>query len=164
MTGSGNSANTNTQGQQQGQGQSQSANNHQGQSQTSSNHNTNTANGGSVSNAGNSSATASNQGNNAAQSMTVGGDTYEAPRIPVATAYAAPLAASNGTCMGSSSAGFQGLSFGVSVGSTWKDDGCNRRYNAQALSMAGQSKAAVALLCQDPEISAAMRSAGTPCN
>lgn len=95
--------------------------------------------------------------------VTVNGDTYEAARIPVATAYAAPLAASNGTCMGSTSAGVQGMSAGVSFGTTWTDNGCDARYDATALVAAGQPKAAIARLCLKPEIRQAMADAGTPC-
>lgn len=95
--------------------------------------------------------------------VTVTGDTYEAARIPVATAYAAPLAASNGTCMGSTSAGMQGMSAGVSFGTTWTDNGCDARYDATALVAAGQPKAAIARLCLKPEIRQAMADAGTPC-
>ena len=95
--------------------------------------------------------------------VTVNGDTYEAARTPVATAYAAPLAASNGTCMGSTSAGVQGMSAGVSFGTTWTDNGCDARYDATALVAAGQPKAAIARLCLKPEIRQAMADAGTPC-
>lgn len=106
-----------------------------------------------------------NEGNNAAQStsVTVEGDTYQAARIPVATAYAAPLAASNGTCMGSTSVGGQGVTIGLSVGTTWTDSSCDLRYDAEALRAAGQPAAAVARLCQKPEIAAAMEAAGTKC-
>lgn len=147
VVGSGNSRNDLSQDQKQ----SQQANSNQSQSS----HNDNAS-------------SASNRNSNAAQGNTtnVSGDTvtYEAARIPVATAYAAGLTASNGTCMGSTSAGGQGMSFGFSVGTTWKDSGCDRRYNAQALAAVGQAKAAVALLCQDPDIKAAMETAGTPCS
>ncbi|WP_157667558.1 histidine kinase [Comamonas serinivorans] len=101
-----------------------------------------------------------------ANSMTVNGDTvmYEAQaRNPVATAYAAPLAASNGTCMGSTSAGAQGVSFGISFGSTWTDPSCDMRYDAEALRAAGLPGAARARLCQKAEIAKAMEAAGTPC-
>lgn len=150
--GSGNSANSNTnhnnntQGQAQGQAQGQQ----QGQAQSSRNLNDNRS-------------SARNEGNNSSQSVTVEGDHYEAARIPVATAYAAPLAASNGTCMGSSSVGGQGVGFGISIGSTWSDESCDMRYDAEALRLAGMPKAAVARLCQKPEIAAAMETAGTPC-
>lgn len=147
------------QGQAQGQGQQQSANNKQGQGQSQVNGNNDNR-----SNASNRNSNAA-QGNTTNTSVQVAGDNvvYEAARIPVATAYAAGLTASNGTCMGSTSAGGQGMSFGFSVGTTWKDAGCDRRYNAQALAAVGQGKAAVALLCQDADIALAMEVAGTPC-
>lgn len=155
VVGSGNS----TQGQQQGQNQGQNQvakGGNANQAQSSRNDNR--------SSASNQNSNA-NSGNNAQTSVSVQGDTvtYQAPKIPVATAYAAGLTASNGTCMGSTSAGVQGMSVGVSIGSTWKDSGCDRRYNAQALAAVGQAKAAVALLCQDADIAAAMATAGTPC-
>lgn len=142
----------------QGQGQLQGQQQGQGQSQSSANRNDNRSN---ASNANSNAA----QGNTTSTSVSVAGDnvTYQAARIPVATAYASGLTASNGTCMGSSSMGGQGMSFGFSLGSTWKDAGCDRRYNAQALAAVGQAKAAVALLCQDSDIAAAMELAGTPC-
>lgn len=101
-----------------------------------------------------------NEGNNAAQSTSV---KVDAPTIPVATAYAAPLAASNGTCMGSSSVGGQGVTVGVSFGTTWTDAECNRRYNSIRMQELGQTAAAVALMCQDADVAAAMDMAGTPC-
>lgn len=134
--------NTNKQGQAQGQQQGQ------GQAQSSRNDNRSSAR---------------NEGNNSAQSVTVQGDTYEAARIPVATAYAAPLAASNGTCMGSSSVGGQGVGFGISIGSTWNDESCDMRYDAEALRLAGMPAAALARLCQKAEIAQAMAAAGTAC-
>lgn len=79
-----------------------------------------------------------------------------------ATAYAAPLAASNGTCMGSSSVGAQGT-FGLSFGTTWTDDSCDLRYDAQALQAVGQTTAALARLCQKAEIAAAIEAAGSVC-
>lgn len=103
------------------------------------------------------SATANSGGNS--QSVTVQGDTTHRT---AATAYAAPLAASNGTCMGSSSVGAQGT-FGLSFGTTWTDDSCDLRYDAQALAAVGQGTAAIARLCMKPEIAQAMELAGTPC-
>ena len=90
--------------------------------------------------------------------------TYEAQRRnPVSTAYAAPLSSSNGTCMGSSSGGVQGAAVGISFGTTWTDNGCDMRYDAEALRAAGLIGAAQARLCQKPEIAQAMEAAGTPC-
>ncbi|MNK79174.1 hypothetical protein D3C87_988360 [compost metagenome] len=162
MTGSGNSSvrnnNANVQGQQQGQ--------QQGQSQSSRNSNDNRSN----ATGGNSSA--SNGGNSlSGGAVTVSvegakGDVYVAPaqeRNPVATAYAAPLTSSNGTCMGSTSGGAQGAALGISFGTTWTDNNCDIRYDAEALRAAGLPDAARARLCQKTEIAAAMDAAGTPC-
>ncbi len=181
VVGSGNSANrndnTNLQGQGQLQGQQQGQT--MGQGQTATSGVTGSGNSSSYSGGGSSNQTQtatsssggntqSNAGNNAAQNstsnVTVQGDTYAAQaRNPVATAYSGPLTASNGTCMGSSSAGAQGVGFGVSIGSTWTDSSCDMRYDAQALVAAGMAKAALARLCQKPEIARAMESAGTAC-
>ncbi|MDS1142425.1 hypothetical protein RE432_18480 [Pusillimonas sp. SM2304] len=140
--------NTNKQGQQQGQLQGQQQAAIATQSQSSRNDNRSSA---------------SNEGNNSNQSVTVQGDNHEAPRIPVATAYAPALVAGTNTCMGSSSVGGQGITFGLSLGTTWEDDGCTRRSNAATLFSLGQTQGAVALMCQDKDIAQAMETAGTPC-
>lgn len=115
---------------------------------------------------GNISPVQTNAGNNSSNSASNSGNNtvveYHNPRT-VSSAYAAPLAASNGSCMGSTSGGVQGASFGVSVGSTWSDVDCNRRYNAMMLSNLGKDPAAIALMCQDPAVEVAMRTAGMPC-
>lgn len=67
------------------------------------------------------------------------------------------------TCMGSSSVGGSGVGFGVSIGSTWRDEECVRRLHARELKAMGQPAAGVELLCGNPEVWAAMESAGTPC-
>lgn len=144
VIGSGNSANNLSSKQKQGQAQGQL----QGQQQSARSNSR-------------SNSDANNEGNH--QNVTVQGDNYEAPRIPVATAYAAPLTASNGTCMGSSSVGGQFVMAGLSIGTTWTDDSCDMRYDAEALRQAGMQQAAVARLCQKAEIAAAMDAAGTPC-
>lgn len=100
------------------------------------------------------------------QTVTVEGSStvYQAQeRNPVSTAYAGPLTASNGTCMGSTTVGGQGITVGVSFGTTWKDGDCNARYNADYLAKLGQPKAAIARMCQLPDVEAAMKAAGTPC-
>lgn len=93
--------------------------------------------------------------------VNVAGDA--APKIPAATATAPGLSAANGTCMGSSSLGGQGASFGFAVGSTWTDSGCDARYDAEALRAAMQPAAAMARLCMKKEIAQAMEAAGNPC-
>lgn len=165
VIGSGNSANTNrndnqntnlqgqAQGQQQGQGQAQ----------------------GQIANGGSASSTSSSGGNiltggtqsaNQANAVTVNGDTvtYQAQqRDPVASAWAAPLTSANGTCMGSTSAGAQGVTIGVSFGTTWTDSGCDARYDAIALQQIGERAAARARLCLKPEIAEAFKRSGRPC-
>lgn len=81
----------------------------------------------------------------------------------VASAIAAGLVASNGTCLGSKSGGAQGASFGISIAGTVADDGCDVRYDAANLRAAGHPEAADARLCQKPEIAEAFAAAGKPC-
>lgn len=126
------------------------------------------ATGGSVLGSGNSSnrndnkATGGNASNDGVR-VDIGGDRYEAARIPVATAYAAGLTATNGTCFGSASGGLQGPGFGVTLGSTVFDDNCDRRYDSQELRALGQADAALALMCQKASIAEAMKSSSKPC-
>jgi hypothetical protein len=81
-------------------------------------------------------------------------------QIPVATATAPALSTSNGTCHGSTSAGAQGASFGFSVGSTWKDDGCDVRYDVQMLDARGEHDEAFERGCDKPEVRAARKRIG----
>ena len=92
-----------------------------------------------------------------------GSDETRAIRVPVATAFAASLTASQETCMGSRSFGVQGIGFGLSLATTWPDRQCRRIRNARALEDFGYRSAALALLCQDEEVFDAMQRAGTPC-
>ncbi|MCE9567639.1 MAG: hypothetical protein K8U57_37030 [Planctomycetes bacterium] len=84
-------------------------------------------------------------------------------RNPVSSAFSAPLVASEDTCTGSSSAGAQGIGFGVSLGSTWTDGDCVRRKDARELHNMGYKDAAISLMCQNEHVRAAMATAGTPC-
>lgn len=88
-----------------------------------------------------------------------------APRYPVATAYAAGLVASPGTCLGSASAGVQGAAIGLSIGSTTRDDGCHLIRRAVLLDQMGQPDAALALAClEDDNIREAMTRVGRSCS
>jgi hypothetical protein len=84
-------------------------------------------------------------------------------RLPVATATAPALAASTGTCMGSSSAGAQGAALGLSFGTTWTDAECDRRYDSIRLQQLGMTQAAMLLMCNKASVREAMELAGTPC-
>jgi outer membrane protein OmpA-like peptidoglycan-associated protein len=84
-------------------------------------------------------------------------------RAAAATAFAAPLHASEDTCMRSHSVGLQAIGFGFSIASTREDAQCRRLHNARALDELGYREAALQLLCFDKEVHRAMRQAGTPC-
>jgi hypothetical protein len=146
----------------------------QQQGQTQSSRNTATGGAGGKANATGGNATGGNAaggagGNSGGNVITVEGakgDVYMAPaqeRNPVNTAYAAPVVATNGTCMGSSSGGGQGAAIGISFATTWTDNSCDIRYDAEALRAAGLTRAAQARLCQKADIAKAMEAAGTPC-
>lgn len=91
------------------------------------------------------------------QASAAGGQVVFAPnstvteRYNAATAVAPQLVAGIDTCMGSSSIGGQGMSFGLSIGSTWKDEDCRRIKDARELWNMGNRAAAMALLCTDDD-------------
>jgi hypothetical protein len=116
----------------------------------------------STSNAGSDSRTSIKDVGNSSASSSVHVEA-DKRRIPVATATAPALTASNGTCMGSSSAGAQGAAFGLSFGSTWTDTDCDRRYDSIRLQELGMTEAAMLLMCNKPEVREAMELAGTAC-
>lgn len=84
-----------------------------------------------------------------------------------ASAYAAALVASQETCVQGQSAGAQGPAFGISLGLTHTNEGCERRRNAALLSALDKSgrflPAAIELMCGDDDVRTAMKAAGTPC-
>jgi hypothetical protein len=84
-------------------------------------------------------------------------------RAPAATAFAAPLSASEDTYMRSHSVGLQAIGFGFSIASTREDVSCRRLHNARALDELGYRDAALQLLCFDKDVRRAMERAGTPC-
>jgi len=78
---------------------------------------------------------------------------------------AAPGLAAAGveTCLGSASGGLSLMGGGITFGSTKVDEGCTIRLLARQLFAFGLQKAAVALMCQDDRVAAAMAIAGSPC-
>jgi hypothetical protein len=113
----------------------------------------------SVSESNSYSHSSSDNANNASQSVN-----FEAQaRNPVSTAYAPPLAVGEDTCMGSSSIGGQGVGFGLSIGTSWTDENCQRLKNSRQLAALGYRKAAAALLCVNDDVARAMAAAGLPC-
>ena len=67
------------------------------------------------------------------------------------------------TCLGSASAGLSVMGGGLTYGSTMVDSGCTIRLLARQLFAFGFQKAALALMCQDGRVAAAMEAAGSPC-
>jgi hypothetical protein len=67
------------------------------------------------------------------------------------------------TCLGSASAGLSVMGGGLTYGSTMVDSGCTIRLLARQLFAFGFQKAALALMCQDGRVAAAMDAAGSPC-
>jgi hypothetical protein len=67
------------------------------------------------------------------------------------------------TCLGSASAGLSVMGGGITFGSTMVDSGCTIRLLARQLFAFGFQKAAVALMCQDERVAAAMYAAGSTC-
>lgn len=97
-----------------------------------------------------------------APSQTVNeGDTpAQAPAI-----FSPNLTSSPEACMGSISggggAGFNGVSFGFNLGSTWTNQECQDRMNARTLSALGQNQAALEYLAAaNPKIADALKRAG----
>lgn len=67
------------------------------------------------------------------------------------------------SCAGSSSVAGSGTGFGISFGTTYAMKGCERRANAASLMGLGQNAAALALLCNDDEVQAALNMTGIMC-
>jgi hypothetical protein len=67
------------------------------------------------------------------------------------------------TCMGSSTIGGAGAGFGLSIGSTWKDEECIRRLHAREISALGEKDVAKQVLCGSPMVAEAYAAVGRPC-
>jgi hypothetical protein len=102
--------------------------------------------------------TATTAATSSTQSQAQGGSLIFAPdststvRYAASSAFGPALTSSNDTCMGSSSMGASGMSFGVAVGSTWTDHNCTMLKNARELWNQGEHAASLALLCTDEDI------------
>jgi hypothetical protein len=67
------------------------------------------------------------------------------------------------TCLGSTSGGVSVMGGGFTFGRTVVDNGCSIRLLARQLFAFGFQKAAMAVMCQDERVAAAMLDVGTPC-
>lgn len=98
-------------------------------------------------------------GTGTAQAGAQGGAVVFAPvsgdvnnKYSASSAVAPQLVAGLDTCMGSSSVGAQGPSFGVSIGTTWKDEDCRLIKNGREMWNMGMKAAALAILCTDDKM------------
>lgn len=137
---------------------------------SNSNQNTNTNNNAAYATASATGGSAWNENSNNANlqsSVTVEGSSFihneRHRRIPVNTAYAAPLTSGIDTCLGSASGGVQTGIVGLSLGGTRRDRICEQIKLSRELHAMGMREAAVQLLCIDPRVRSAMLYAGTPC-
>jgi len=155
------------QGQLQGQGQKQSNHSSNRNSNRNSNHNSSNSNSRSTGvgigvgvsySEGSEAASGSLSGASSDNSVSIS-QTYEQEdniRIKnTPDAYAPALTTSNGTCMGSVSAGGSGPGLGLSFGTTVKDESCNLRYNAEIINNMGFPKVAMKIMCQEPTVAKA---------
>ena len=126
----------------------------------------NVSTGPSTATASNSNTNNADNSSNLSSNVSVEGDTFiqaRNRRIPVSTAYAAPLTSGIDTCLGSASAGVQTGILGVSIGGTKRDRICETIKLSRELHHMGMREGAVQLLCIDDRVRFAMRNAGTPC-
>ena len=66
-------------------------------------------------------------------------------------------------CLGSASVGGSGAGFGLTIGSTLVDRGCELRLYSRALYAMGYKRAATELLCNDPDVARALAEDGYIC-
>jgi hypothetical protein len=96
----------------------------------------------------------------------LGDPTSRSPRIARNTPFVlAPGLAAAGieTCLGSTSVGGAGPGFGVTIAGTTQDRGCNLRLFSRTLYSMGHKAAAVQILCNDPDVAAALALEGVRC-
>ena len=96
--------------------------------------------------------------------VTTNGNQTTTVKSPPPSAIAPQFGGSNSDlCTISSSGSVQTQILGISLGATYTEENCLRLKKAQKLYMFGMKVAAVSVMCQDPDVWAAMMSAGTPC-
>lgn len=67
------------------------------------------------------------------------------------------------SCLGSTSIGGAGPGFGVTIGGTTTDRGCNLRLYSRTLYALGHRVAATQILCNDPDVAQALLAEGIQC-
>lgn len=83
----------------------------------------------------------------ASNSQDVSVNTEAQKRNPVSTAYA-PTVYPTAPCMGSSSVGGQGITFGFSIGSSWTDTECQIAETARGFEQSGYKEDALFIRCK----------------
>jgi hypothetical protein len=171
VVGSGNSRNTNRNSNRNSnsnlnaQGQQQSANNRQKQTATGGK---SSARGGNATGGNSTGGSATGgAGGQANQSMDGANqqnvDASSSYRAAVSTAYA-PAIYPTAPCMGSSAIGGQGMSFGFSLGSAWKDEDCNFREDIRTVAVVlGDVQTAEEMECQKAAYREARARMNRPC-
>jgi hypothetical protein len=110
------------------------------------------------------SITGTTGGAGGASTVTIGGDTFHAPRERLRTPdVSAPAIWSNNPCVVALSGGVAVAGFGASIGAGIEDRDCTRRANAQHLVAMGENAAAREVLCENREVRAAFARVGRPC-
>lgn len=107
---------------------------------------------------------------NSGATAIVNGDTIYNPaktrqRIASTASGIAPglTAAGVHSCAGSASIGVGGVGFNFGAGATYEMQECNRRAYAATLMGMGQNAAALALVCNNPEVQTALNQTGVVC-
>jgi hypothetical protein len=110
-------------------------------------------------------ANSGSESNSASQAGSVSSVTIKNSRgyRQVGAAIAPGLIAGGITCQGSSSIGAGGPGWGFAFGSTKLDRDCNTRENAKMIALMGERDAAREVMCNVPEVRAAMARVGRPC-
>lgn len=109
------------------------------------------------------SVSSTDNANNASQSVNTGSNVTITHERNVSSAYA-PTIAPTAVCMGSTSGGAQGASFGFSVGTTWVDKNCELLEQVRAVSyVLGDRESAAEMLCSLESYREARLRVGKPC-
>lgn len=110
----------------------------------------------------NEGVTLTNTFNSPAEVSTRASGTTTVKNVP--TVYAPALTTTlTETCMGSSTVGGAGAGFGLSIGSTWKDEECIRRLHAREIVAIGEKDVAKEIMCGSPIVAEAYAAVGRPC-
>jgi hypothetical protein len=110
-----------------------------------------------------STSTSNNTNTNISDSRSVSDSTQTVKSPPPTAVAPAVTTINNDVCAVVASGAVQTQIFGLSMGGTTRDLNCERIKLAKNLFDMGMKVAAVATLCQDERVFAAMIAAGTPC-